>query len=157
MYERLAKSQPVRRMGKQEEVATLALFLCSDEASFVPGWIIQLDGRFSTCAADYEPESEGKSVLVTGAPRESRRRDRARHRGGRSDSRFPGSDVKRRRNCTDFAQHSLRRSMFVSRRDQPRRKLPTRPSTDTKTIWPARCSCEQRRRQRQRKPGARYH
>lgn len=46
MFERLAKSQPVGRMGKPEEVASLALFLCSDEASFITGADIPLDGGF---------------------------------------------------------------------------------------------------------------
>lgn len=46
MYEKLAKSQPVGRMGKPEEVAALALFLCSDEASFITGVDYPLDGGF---------------------------------------------------------------------------------------------------------------
>ncbi|HUN61870.1 MAG TPA: SDR family oxidoreductase [Candidatus Sulfotelmatobacter sp.] len=46
MYEKLAKSQPVGRMGTPEEVASLALFLCSDEASFVTGADYPLDGGF---------------------------------------------------------------------------------------------------------------
>jgi 2-keto-3-deoxy-L-fuconate dehydrogenase len=35
--EMLAKSQPIGRMGRPEEVASLALFLCSDEAAFITG------------------------------------------------------------------------------------------------------------------------
>jgi 2-keto-3-deoxy-L-fuconate dehydrogenase len=46
MYEKLAKSAPVGRMGKPEEVAALALFLCSDEASFITGVDYPLDGGF---------------------------------------------------------------------------------------------------------------
>jgi 2-keto-3-deoxy-L-fuconate dehydrogenase len=46
MFEKLAKSQPVGRMGKPEEVASLALFLCSDEASFLTGVDYPLDGGF---------------------------------------------------------------------------------------------------------------
>jgi NAD(P)-dependent dehydrogenase (short-subunit alcohol dehydrogenase family) len=46
MYEKLAKSQPVGRMGEPEEVASLALFLCSDEASFITGVDYPLDGGF---------------------------------------------------------------------------------------------------------------
>jgi 2-keto-3-deoxy-L-fuconate dehydrogenase len=46
MYDKLAKSQPVGRMGTPEEVASLALFLCSDEASFVTGVDYPLDGGF---------------------------------------------------------------------------------------------------------------
>jgi NAD(P)-dependent dehydrogenase (short-subunit alcohol dehydrogenase family) len=46
MYEKLAQSQPIGRMGKPEEVASLALFLCSDEAAFVTGADYPLDGGF---------------------------------------------------------------------------------------------------------------
>jgi NAD(P)-dependent dehydrogenase (short-subunit alcohol dehydrogenase family) len=46
MYEKLAKSQPVGRMGEPAEVASLALFLCSDEASFITGVDYPLDGGF---------------------------------------------------------------------------------------------------------------
>jgi len=46
MYDKLAKSQPVGRMGKPGEVAGLALFLCSDEASFITGVDYPIDGGF---------------------------------------------------------------------------------------------------------------
>ena len=44
--EELARAQPIGRMGKPEEVAALALYLCSDEASFVTGSNYPLDGGF---------------------------------------------------------------------------------------------------------------
>lgn len=46
MYTQLAKSAPMNRMGKPEEVASLALFLCSDEAAFLTGVDYPLDGGF---------------------------------------------------------------------------------------------------------------
>lgn len=46
MFERLAKSQPVGRMGEPVEVASLALFLCSDEAAFITGVDYPIDGGF---------------------------------------------------------------------------------------------------------------
>ena len=46
MYEKLAKSQPVGRMAEPDEVASVALFLCSDEASFITGADYPLDGGF---------------------------------------------------------------------------------------------------------------
>ncbi|MCZ6520824.1 MAG: SDR family NAD(P)-dependent oxidoreductase [Bacteroidetes bacterium] len=46
MYENLSKTQPIGRMGKPEEVADLALFLCSDEASFITGTDYPIDGGF---------------------------------------------------------------------------------------------------------------
>lgn len=42
----LAASQPIGRMGTPEEVATLALYLCSDEASFLTGVDYPIDGGF---------------------------------------------------------------------------------------------------------------
>jgi NAD(P)-dependent dehydrogenase (short-subunit alcohol dehydrogenase family) len=38
--------EPVGRLGRPEEVAALALFLASDEASFITGAIIPVDGGF---------------------------------------------------------------------------------------------------------------
>jgi 2-keto-3-deoxy-L-fuconate dehydrogenase len=46
MFEKLAKSQPIGRMGTPEEVASLALFLCSGEAGFITGVDYPLDGGF---------------------------------------------------------------------------------------------------------------
>jgi NAD(P)-dependent dehydrogenase (short-subunit alcohol dehydrogenase family) len=37
MFEKLAKTQPIARMGEPNEVASLALLLCSDSASFITG------------------------------------------------------------------------------------------------------------------------
>jgi 2-keto-3-deoxy-L-fuconate dehydrogenase len=42
----LASSQPIGRMGTPEEIASLALYLCSDEASFVTGVDYPIDGGF---------------------------------------------------------------------------------------------------------------
>ncbi|PZX91852.1 short-chain dehydrogenase [Flavobacterium aquariorum] len=46
MFEKLSKSQPIGRMAKPEEVAALALFLCSDEAGFITGCDYPIDGGF---------------------------------------------------------------------------------------------------------------
>lgn len=42
----LGKSQPIGRMGKPSEIAALALYLCSDEASFITGCDYPIDGGF---------------------------------------------------------------------------------------------------------------
>jgi 2-keto-3-deoxy-L-fuconate dehydrogenase len=47
MFEKLSKSQPIGRMGKPEEVAMLALYLCSDEAGFITGCDYLIDGGFT--------------------------------------------------------------------------------------------------------------
>ena len=46
MFDRLARSQPIGRMAESREVASLALFLCSDEASFITGSNYPMDGGF---------------------------------------------------------------------------------------------------------------
>jgi 2-keto-3-deoxy-L-fuconate dehydrogenase len=46
MLEKLSASQPIVRMAKPEEVATLALYLCSDEAGFITGADYPIDGGF---------------------------------------------------------------------------------------------------------------
>jgi len=46
MYQQLAATQPIGRMAQPEEVAALALYLASDEASFATGSQYPLDGGF---------------------------------------------------------------------------------------------------------------
>lgn len=46
MFEKLSKTQPIGRMGLPEEVANLALYLCSDEASFITGTDFPIDGGY---------------------------------------------------------------------------------------------------------------
>jgi NAD(P)-dependent dehydrogenase (short-subunit alcohol dehydrogenase family) len=46
MFATLSATQPIGRMGQPEEVADLALYLCSDEARFATGTDYPLDGGF---------------------------------------------------------------------------------------------------------------
>lgn len=46
IFDKLSKSQPIGRMAKPEEVAALALYLCSDEAGFITGCDYPIDGGF---------------------------------------------------------------------------------------------------------------
>jgi NAD(P)-dependent dehydrogenase (short-subunit alcohol dehydrogenase family) len=46
VFKELEKTQPVGRMGKPEEVADLAVFLCSDQAGFITGTDYPIDGGF---------------------------------------------------------------------------------------------------------------
>jgi NAD(P)-dependent dehydrogenase (short-subunit alcohol dehydrogenase family) len=45
-FDKLARAQPIGRMGTPEEVAALSAYLCSNEASFITGADIPLDGGF---------------------------------------------------------------------------------------------------------------
>lgn len=46
MFDKLSKTQPIGRMAKPEEIASLAVYLCSDEASFITGTDYPIDGGF---------------------------------------------------------------------------------------------------------------
>lgn len=48
MFEKLSRTQPIGRMAEPEEIACLALYLCSDEASFITGSDFPIDGGFKT-------------------------------------------------------------------------------------------------------------
>jgi len=46
MFEKLSKGQPIGRMADPKEIAYLALYLCSDESSFITGCDYPIDGGF---------------------------------------------------------------------------------------------------------------
>lgn len=46
MFAKLAATQPIGRMAEPEEIAHLALYLCSDEAGFITGCDYPIDGGF---------------------------------------------------------------------------------------------------------------
>jgi NAD(P)-dependent dehydrogenase (short-subunit alcohol dehydrogenase family) len=46
MFEKLSKTQPIGRMATPDEIAYLALYLCSDEAGFITGTDYPIDGGF---------------------------------------------------------------------------------------------------------------
>lgn len=46
MFEKLSKTQPIGRMANPDEIAYLALYLCSDEAGFITGSDYPIDGGF---------------------------------------------------------------------------------------------------------------
>jgi len=46
MFKKLSQTQPIGRMGLPQEIANLALYLCSDEASFITGTEFPIDGGF---------------------------------------------------------------------------------------------------------------
>lgn len=47
-YEEMASTQLLKRMGRPEEIAAAALYLAADEASFVTGSCLIIDGGMST-------------------------------------------------------------------------------------------------------------
>lgn len=46
MFDKLAATQPIGRMGTPEEVASMALYICSDEGAFLTGCNFPVDGGF---------------------------------------------------------------------------------------------------------------
>jgi len=46
MFDKLAKTQPIGRMARPEEIAHLVLYLCSGEAAFITGCDYPIDGGF---------------------------------------------------------------------------------------------------------------
>ena len=46
MFEKLSASQPIGRMGQPDEIAALAFYLCSKQASFITGCDYPIDGGF---------------------------------------------------------------------------------------------------------------
>ena len=48
MFDKLSNTQPIGRMGKPQEIADLALFLCSKESSFITGTNYGIDGGYVT-------------------------------------------------------------------------------------------------------------
>jgi NAD(P)-dependent dehydrogenase (short-subunit alcohol dehydrogenase family) len=44
MMKKLSEYQPIGRMGEPDEVASLALYLCSEESAFVTGAAYPLNG-----------------------------------------------------------------------------------------------------------------
>ena len=48
MMKTLSEYQPIGRMGRPDEVASLALYLCSEESAFVTGQAYPLDGGVTT-------------------------------------------------------------------------------------------------------------
>lgn len=43
----LNQRQPIGRLGRPEEIASLVLYLCSDEAAFVTGSVVAIDGGWT--------------------------------------------------------------------------------------------------------------
>ncbi len=46
MFNKLSATQPIGRMGQSDEIASMALYLCSNEASFLTGCDYPIDGGF---------------------------------------------------------------------------------------------------------------
>lgn len=51
MFDKLSKTQPIGRMGTPDEIAQLALYLCSDAAAFITGVDYPIDGGFIKLSA----------------------------------------------------------------------------------------------------------
>ncbi len=49
--DRIKQAIPMRRVGKAEEIASVVTFLASDDASYLTGQVIRVDGGMSLCGA----------------------------------------------------------------------------------------------------------
>jgi len=47
MFAKLSASQPIGRMASPDEIAQLAFYLCSKQASFITGTDVPIDGGFT--------------------------------------------------------------------------------------------------------------
>ncbi len=47
IHNQLYQAQPLQRIGRPEEIASAVLFLCSDEASFITGTLLPVDGGYT--------------------------------------------------------------------------------------------------------------
>ena len=61
IFEKLAKWYPLGRVGEPEDIANAALFLASDEASWITGTILIVDGGLLAGSYRMTLELEGKS------------------------------------------------------------------------------------------------
>jgi 3-oxoacyl-[acyl-carrier protein] reductase len=50
---------PLRRYGREHEIAAAALFLASEESSFVNGHVLNVDGGFGAAGLLFDPEEQG--------------------------------------------------------------------------------------------------
>jgi NAD(P)-dependent dehydrogenase (short-subunit alcohol dehydrogenase family) len=67
IWERMARAHPVGRVGEPEEVGRAVAFLASDEASFITGVALPVDGGFQAGppSGGYEAQQRAMSGLRT--------------------------------------------------------------------------------------------
>ena len=56
LREKMEEGVPARRLGRPEDIANTALFLASDEASYVSGVVVPVDGGIAAKYPSPTPE-----------------------------------------------------------------------------------------------------
>ncbi len=79
---RIGELTPLRRSGRADEVARAALFLASDEASFITGQALPVDGGLSTSHPFGAPRAAGPAARERAARRGAGARPRPHRVGG---------------------------------------------------------------------------
>lgn len=64
--ELLAQSQPIRRAGQPDDIANMALFLASNEAEWITGTSMLVDGGFMARAQSFGPRSASEWSTASG-------------------------------------------------------------------------------------------
>ena len=66
IFDRLVKWYPLGRIGEPEDIANAALFLVSDDASWITGETLTVDGGLLACSYRMSQELEAKAAEQTG-------------------------------------------------------------------------------------------
>ena len=65
-YQKMCERIPLKRAGKTEDLVSVALLLCSDEASYITGQIIAVDGGHEVALNTAYPKGQVRGGVIDG-------------------------------------------------------------------------------------------